>query len=66
MTYALMAKRMGLAVQETLFLGKTSSPHIRNRHYPMQPIEQRALVLAAYAEQKHVELADAVIGAAPT
>lgn len=62
MIYALMAKRMGLAFQETLFLVKTSSPHIWNRHYQMQPIEQRELVLAAYAEQKCVELADAVIG----
>ena len=60
--YALMAKRMGLAFQETLFLVKTSSPHIWNRHYQMQPIERRELVLAAYAEQKCVELADAVIG----
>ncbi|MEP3056412.1 MAG: glycosyltransferase, partial [Ascidiaceihabitans sp.] len=43
MIYALMAKRMGLAFQETLFLVKTSSPHIWNRHYQMQPIEQREL-----------------------
>lgn len=62
MVYALMAKRLGLAFQETLFLVKTSSPHIWNRHYQMQPIERRELVLAAYAEQKCVELADAVIG----
>ncbi len=60
--YALMAKRLGLAFQETLFLVKTSSPHIWNRHYQMQPIERRELVLAAYAEQKCVELADVVIG----
>ena len=62
LTYALMAKRLGLAFPETLFLVKTSSPHIWNRHYQMQPIERRELVLAAYAEQKCVELADAVIG----
>ncbi|MGR3484435.1 MAG: glycosyltransferase [Paracoccaceae bacterium] len=62
MTYALMAKRLGLAFAETLFLVKTSSPHIWNRHYQMQPIERRELVLASYAEQKCVELADAVIG----
>lgn len=60
--YALMAKRLGLAFKETLFLVKTSSPHIWNRHYQMQPIEKRDLVAAAYAEQKCVELADAVIG----
>lgn len=62
MFYALMAKRLGLGFQDTLFLVKTSSPHIWNRHYQMQPIERRDLVLAAYAEQKCVELADAVIG----
>lgn len=62
MVYALMAKRLGLAFKESLFLVKTSSPHIWNRHYQMQPIERRELVLAAYAEQKCVELADMVIG----
>lgn len=62
MVYALMAKRLGLAFQETLFLVKTSSPHIWNRHYQMQPIQRAELVLAAYAEQKCVELADVVIG----
>lgn len=62
MVYALMAKRLGLAFQETLFLVKTSSPHIWNRHYQMLPIEHSELVLAAYAEQKCVELADVVIG----
>ncbi|WP_390915633.1 glycosyltransferase [Pseudosulfitobacter sp. SM2401] len=60
--YALMAKRMGLAFADTLFLVKTSSPYIWNRHYQMQPMDQDKLVLAAYAEQKCVELADAVIG----
>lgn len=60
--YALMAKRMGLAFRETLFLVKTSSPHIWNRHYQMQPIDKRDLVAASYAEQKCVELADMVIG----
>lgn len=62
MFYALTAKRMGLAFEDTLFLVKTSSPHIWNRHYQMQPIEQRELVPAAYAEQRCVDLADIVIG----
>ncbi|HET7326697.1 MAG TPA: glycosyltransferase family 4 protein [Nocardioidaceae bacterium] len=62
LVYALAAKRLGLAFRETLFLVKTSSPHIWNRHYQMRPIERRELVLASYAEQKCVELADAVIG----
>ena len=60
--YALMAKRLGLAFEDTLFLVKTSSPYIWNRHYQMQPIARRELVLTTYAEKKCVELADAVIG----
>jgi glycosyltransferase involved in cell wall biosynthesis len=60
--YALMAKRLGHAFHDTLFVVKTSSPHIWNRHYQMQPITQPALVAAAYAEQKCVELADLVVG----
>lgn len=62
LVYALMAKRLGLAFRETLFLVKTSSPHIWNRHYQMLPITDTNLVAASYAEQKCVELADAVIG----
>ncbi len=60
--YALMAKRLGLAFSDTLFVVKTSSPHIWNRHYQMQPITQMDLVAASYAEQKCVELADVVVG----
>jgi len=62
LVYALMAKRLGLAFRDTLFLVKTSSPYIWNRHYQMQPMIQRDLVAAAYAEQKCVELADVVVG----
>ena len=62
LVYALMAKRLGLAFRDTLFLVKTSSPHIWNRHYQMLPITDTNLVAAAYAEQKCVELADVVIG----
>lgn len=62
LVYALMAKRLGLAFQDTLFIVKTSSPNIWNRHYQMLPIEKRDLLVAAYAEQKCVELADMVIG----
>jgi len=60
--YALRAKRLGLAFHDTLFLVKTSSPHIWNRHYQMLPITDTNLVAAAYAEQQCVELADVVIG----
>lgn len=62
LVYALMAKRLGLAFQDTLFLVKTSSPYIWNRHYQMQPITHADLLAASYAEQKCVELADVVIG----
>ncbi|WP_432477643.1 glycosyltransferase family 4 protein [Nocardioides sp. GXQ0305] len=62
LVYALMAKRLGLAFRDTLFLVKTSSPYIWNRHYQMQPITHPDLVAAAHAEQKCVELADVVIG----
>ena len=62
LVYALMAKRLGLAFRDTLFLVKTSSPHIWNRHYQMLPITDTNLVAASYAEQKCVELADVVIG----
>ena len=43
LVYAL-AKRLGLAFDKTLFLVKTSSPHIWNRHYQMQPINRHGLV----------------------
>lgn len=60
--YCLQAKRMGLAFQDTLFIMKTSSPYIWNRHYQMRPIDNGDLVTAAYAEQKCVEWADIVVG----
>ncbi|MEP9381182.1 glycosyltransferase family 4 protein [Nocardioides sp. KR10-350] len=62
LVYALMAKRLGLAFRDTLFVVKASSPYIWNRHYQMQPITQTHLVAAAHAEQKCVELADVVVG----
>ncbi len=60
--YALTAKRMLNRFRETLFIVKTSSPHIWNRHYQMMPIEKLDLVAAAHAEQKCVEYADIVVG----
>ena len=60
--YCLQAKRLGLAFADTLFITKTSSPYIWNRHYQMQPIDNADLLIAAYAEQKCVEWADIVIG----
>ncbi|WP_444943223.1 glycosyltransferase family 4 protein [Microbulbifer sp. ZKSA006] len=60
--YALMAKKLGLAFQNSLFIIKTSSPHLWNRHYQMQPFVKRELLPASFAEQKCVEFADIVIG----
>jgi glycosyltransferase involved in cell wall biosynthesis len=60
--YALQAKRLGLAFQDTLFVTKTSSPYIWNRHYQMQPIDNADLLIASFAEQKCVEWADMVVG----
>ncbi len=60
--YCLQAKRLGLAFADTFFIVKTSSPHIWNRHYQMQPIDEPDLMTAAFAEQKCVEWADMVVG----
>jgi len=60
--YALLAKSQGLAFQNTLFLMKTSSPHVWNRHYQMQFLGDRDALQVMYPEQACVELADIVIG----
>ncbi|KZL05359.1 Glycogen synthase [Pseudovibrio axinellae] len=60
--YVLMVKKLGLSFQDTLFIVKTSSPHLWNRHYQMQPIAKKELLPASFAEQKCVEFGDMVIG----
>ncbi|MCA1750026.1 MAG: glycosyltransferase family 4 protein, partial [Sphingomonadales bacterium] len=60
--YCLQAKRMGLAFRDTLFVIKTSSPYIWNRHYQLQLVESPDLLAASFAEQKCVEWADMVVG----
>lgn len=60
--YCLQAKRMGLAFEDTLFVVKTSSPYIWNRHYQLQLVESPDLLAASFAEQKCVEWADMVVG----
>lgn len=60
--FCLAAKRMGLSFADTLFVVKTSSPYLWNRHYLMQPIDDRDLLIASFAEQKCVEWADIVVG----
>ncbi|MCF8069624.1 MAG: glycosyltransferase [Desulfobacterales bacterium] len=60
--YTLGAKRLGLEFQDTLFLVKSSSPHIWNRHYQMRTIENDSMLACSFAEQKTIEWADIVIG----
>ena len=60
--YVLGAKRIGLKFQDTLFLVKSSSPHIWNRHYQMRTIENNSMLACSHAEQKTIEWADIVIG----
>ena len=60
--YALLAKRQGLAFLDTLFIVKTSSPHIWNRHYQMRFLENEQMLGVMYPEQMTVELSDMTIG----
>ena len=60
--YALIAKRLALAFENTIFLVKTSSPWIWNRHYRMLPLGNKAELARMYPERRVVELADIVIG----
>ena len=60
--YALHAKRQGLAFRDTLFLVKSSSPWIWNRHYTMRTVETDAQLVCMFAERRTLELADLVIG----
>ena len=60
--YALLAKRLGLAFERTLFVVKTSSPYIWNRHYRMLPLGNKAELARMYPERRVVELADIVVG----
>lgn len=60
--YALLAKRQGLAFQDTLFIVKTSSPHIWNRHYQMRFLDNEQMLGVMYPEQMTVELSDLTVG----
>ncbi|MCZ0814015.1 glycosyltransferase family 4 protein [Roseovarius sp. EGI FJ00037] len=60
--YALLAKRQGLAFQNTIFLVKTSSPHVWNRHYQMQFLTDVQAFKVMYPEQMCVENGDIIIG----
>ena len=60
--YALLARRLALAFERTLFVVKTSSPWIWNRHYRMLPLSDRTELARMYAERRVVECADIVIG----
>ena len=60
--YALIAKQLSLAFEGSLFLVKTSSPWIWNRHYRMLPLGDKEELARMYPERRVVELADFVIG----
>lgn len=60
--YALLAKKQGLAFADTLFIVKTSSPHIWNRHYQMRFLENEQMLGVMYPEQMTVELSDMTVG----
>lgn len=60
--YVLLAKRQGLAFQDTIFLVKTSSPWIWNRHYSLRVVDAGTELTRMYGERRMVELADVVIG----
>lgn len=59
---SLMAKRQGLALDNTLFVVKASSPWLWNRMYGLQPLERLDDIAKVHAERRSVELADMVIG----
>lgn len=59
---SLLAKQQGLALADTLFVVKTSSPWMWNRLYGLQPLERLDDLARVHAERRSVELADMVIG----
>ncbi|MDP5210904.1 glycosyltransferase [Microbulbifer sp. 2205BS26-8] len=60
--YCLLAKRQGIAFQDTVFCVKTSSPWLWNRDYLSIPLEADDELVKCYAEKRSVELADIVVG----
>lgn len=59
---SLVAKRQGLAFQNTLFIVKTSSPWLWNRLYGSHLLDRTDELGRMHAERRSVELADMVIG----
>ncbi|MBX9884644.1 MAG: glycosyltransferase family 4 protein [Novosphingobium sp.] len=59
---SLLAKRQGLAFQNTLFLVKTSSPWMWNRLYGSHTLERADDLVKIHAERRSVEMGDVVIG----
>jgi glycosyltransferase involved in cell wall biosynthesis len=59
---SLLAKRQGLAFDDTLFIIKTSSPWMWSRMYGSQPLDRLDDLAKIHAERRSVELADIVIG----
>ena len=59
---AMLARKQGIALQNTKFLVKCSSPWLWNRLYGNHTINESIDVLKIYCERRSVELGDHVIG----
>jgi glycosyltransferase involved in cell wall biosynthesis len=60
--YALIAKRLGLALRDTTIAVKTSSPWLWNRDYGLEAVGNTPDIFKMAMERRSVELADLVIG----
>jgi len=58
----LLAKKQGLAFQDTIFCVKSSSPWLWNCEAQLGPLDQVSDLVKIYAERLSVELADLVVG----
>ena len=60
--YALIAKRLGLALADTTIAVKTSSPWLWNRDYGLEAVGNTPDIFKMAMERRSVEMADMVIG----
>lgn len=58
----LLAKRQGLAFQDTVFCVKASSPWLWNREEGLKTVQSTSDLVKMYAERRSIELADIVVG----
>ena len=59
---SMLAKRQGIALRDTLFVVKTSSPWMWNRLYGAQALPKADDITKIQGERRSVELADVVVG----